>query len=189
MTTFGPVLQVADVMRGFPCPWYIAGGWAIDLFLGHTTRDHDDIDVAILRKNQADLRTHLSTWRFGKVVEGRRLPWADGERLDPPVHEVQAASETGARIEFLFNESSGARWRFRRNPAIRRRLDRIGIRTPAGIPFLVPEIVLLFKAKAPTAKDRHDFDLVQPRLMAEPRRWLKDALETCHPGHPWIARL
>jgi len=89
----------------------------------------------------------------------------------------------------LLNESSGASWQFRRNPAITRRLDRIGMRTSAGVPFLVPEIVLLFKAKASGAKDARDLDLIRPRLRAEPRRWLKHALETCHPGHPWIARL
>ncbi len=189
MPTFGPVLQVAGLMRGFPRPLYIAGGWAIDLFLGHETRDHDDIDVAILRKDQAELRSHLAAWAFEKVVEGERLPWADGEWLDPPVHEAHATSETKAPIEFLLNESSGATWRYRRNPAITRRLDRIGTRTSAGVPFLVPEIVLLFKAKAPGAKDTHDFDLVRLRLSAGPRRWLKNALEACHPGHPWIAGL
>jgi len=189
MPTFGPVLQVADLMRGFPRPWYIAGGWAIDLFLGQTTREHEDVDVAILRKDQAELRTHLAPWAFEKVVEGQRFPWAESEWLDPPVHEVHSTSENRPPIEFLFNESTGATWRFRRNPAIMRRLDRIGMRTSAGVPFLAPEIVLLFKAKAPGAKDVQDFDFVQPRLKAEPRRWLKRALETCHPGHPWIARL
>src|SRR5437867_454283 len=94
-----------------------------------------------------------------------------------------------SRVEFLLNESSGAMWQFRRNRAITRRIDRIGMRTSAGVPFLVPEIVLLFKAKAFGAKDARDFDLIRPRLRAEPRRWLKHALETCHPGHPWIARL
>ncbi len=189
MPTFGPVLEVARLMRGFPRPWYIAGGWAIDLFLRRETREHDDIDVAILRKDQAELRTHLAAWAFEKVVDGQRLPWLDGERLDLPVHEVHATSETRARVEFLLNESSGASWQFRRNPAITRRLDRIGMRTSAAVPFLVPEIVLLFKAKALGARDARDFDLTQSRLRAEPRRWLKNALEACHPGHPWIARL
>jgi len=156
MPTFGPVLQVAGLMRGFPRPWCIAGGWAIDLFLGHVTREHDDIDIAILRKDQRELQIHFAGWAFEKVVDARRLRWADGEWLDPPVHEIHAILETGARIEFLLNESSSAMWRFRRNPAITRRLDRIGMKTSAGVPFLVPEIVLLFKAKASVAKDARD---------------------------------
>src|SRR3989475_9753807 len=122
MPTFGPVLEVASLMRGFPRPWYIAGGWAIDLFLGRVTREHDDIDIAILREDQRELRTHFAGWAFEKVVEGQRRPWAEGEWLDPPVHAVQTTSENRPPIEFLFNESSGATWRFRRNPAITREL-------------------------------------------------------------------
>jgi len=108
MPTFGPVLELARLMRGFPRPWYIAGGWAIDLFLGRETREHDDIDVTIFRNDQAELRTHLAAWAFEKVVDGQRLPWADGEWLGLPVHEVHATSETRARVEFLLNEWSGA---------------------------------------------------------------------------------
>src|SRR5437879_12647422 len=134
----------------------MAGGWGIELCLRRETREHDDIDLAILRKDQAELRTHLAARAFEKVVDGQRLPWLDGEWLDLPVHEVHATSETRARIEFLFNESSGVMWRFRRNPAITRRLDRIGMRTSAGVPFLVPEIVLLFKTKAFGPKDVRD---------------------------------
>ena len=103
MPTFGPVLEVARLMRGFPRPWYIAGGWAIDLFMRRETREHDDIDVAVLRNDQAKLRTHLAAWAFEKVVDGQRLPWPDGEWLDLPVHEVHATSETRARVEFLLN--------------------------------------------------------------------------------------
>src|SRR5436309_9760576 len=71
MPTFGPVLEVARLMRGFPRPWYIAGGWAIDIFLGRETREHDDIDVSVLRNDQAKLRTHLAAWAFEQVVDGR----------------------------------------------------------------------------------------------------------------------
>jgi len=103
MPTFGLVLEVARLMREFPRPWYIAGGWAIDIFLGRETREHDDIDVVVLRNDQAKLRTHLAAWAFEKVVDGQRLPWPDGEWLDLPVHEVHATSETRARVEFLLN--------------------------------------------------------------------------------------
>jgi hypothetical protein len=30
-------------------PWWIAGGWALDLFLGQVSRSHADIDVGIFR--------------------------------------------------------------------------------------------------------------------------------------------
>src|SRR2546426_11672541 len=163
-------------MRGFPRPWYIAGGWAIDIFLGRETREHDDIDVSVLRNDQAKLRTHLAAGAFEQFVDGRLLPRPDGDWLNLPVHEVHATSETRARVEFLLNESSGASWQFRRNPAITRRLDRIGMRTSAGVPFLVPEIVLLFKAKASGATDARDLVFIRTRLRDEPGRWLNNDL-------------
>src|SRR5438093_12824171 len=124
MPTFGPVLEVARLMRGFPRPWYIAGGWAIDIFLGRETREHDDIDVAVLRNDQAKLRTHLAAWAFEKVVDGQRLPWPDGAWLDRPAREVRAPWETRARVQFSLTEWSGAMGQFRRTTRITRPSDR-----------------------------------------------------------------
>ncbi|MFD6463810.1 nucleotidyltransferase domain-containing protein [Streptomyces roseolus] len=30
-------------------PWCVAGGWALDLFVGSTTREHEDIEIAVPR--------------------------------------------------------------------------------------------------------------------------------------------
>ena len=187
MPSFAPVSEVASVMERFARPWYIAGGWAIDLFVGRETREHADVDVAILRRDQIELRSALATWTFEKVVEGQRFPWGEGKWLDPPVHEVHAdrTASSPSHLEILLNESSGPTWRFRRNVEVTRPLDRIGMRTSDGVPFLAPEIALLFKAKTPTDKDVRDFELVRPRLAAEPREWLRRALGICYPGHPW----
>ena len=62
--------------------------------------------------------------------------------------------------------------------------------TEDGIPYGRPEIVLLFKAKhAHRDRDQSDFEAVVPRLEPERRRWLAEALEQVHPGHPWLDRL
>lgn len=44
--------SVASLMSGFNNSWGIAGGWAIDLFIGKETREHKDIEIAIFRKDQ-----------------------------------------------------------------------------------------------------------------------------------------
>lgn len=59
---FQPVLEVASLLRNFKRPWFIAGGWAIDLFFGRVTRNHDDVDVAIFRGDQRELQAYLSGW-------------------------------------------------------------------------------------------------------------------------------
>ncbi len=35
---FEPVQVVAALMKDFERPWFVAGGWAIDLYLGHVSR-------------------------------------------------------------------------------------------------------------------------------------------------------
>jgi hypothetical protein len=52
-------LQVADLMRNFKAEWFVAGGWAIDLFLEKETRPHQDIKVAVFRKDQAALHDYF----------------------------------------------------------------------------------------------------------------------------------
>ena len=45
---FDPVLEYVRLLSDFRRPWMIAGGWAIDLFLRRVTREHEDVDIAIL---------------------------------------------------------------------------------------------------------------------------------------------
>jgi hypothetical protein len=189
--SFARVTEVAAFLADFPRPWFISGGWAIDLFLNRVTRDHEDVDIAIFRRDQRDLRTYLADWTLEKVAERRREPWREGEWLNLPVHEIHArrAGETPGEIEFLLNEAADDHWVFRRDTRVQRPISRATMRTASGIPFLAPVIVLLYKAKDPTAKDEADFQRVRPRLRFTRRLWLRGALETCYPGHPWLARL
>ncbi len=188
---FAPVEKAARILRGFPAPWFVAGGWAVDLFLGRVTRPHEDVDLALLRRDQDGIQSHLSGWTFTTVVQGERRPWDEGEPLLPPVHEIHARGPGGepADLEFLLEEAADDSWVFRRDRRITRPLATIGMQAASGVPILVPEIVLLYKAKNPSAKDLADFDLACPRLDEGRREWLRRALEVAHPGHPWIRRL
>lgn len=58
-----------------------------------------------------------------------------------------------------------------------------------GIPYLAPEIVLLFKAKARRDKDEADLALTLPSLTPDRIRWLRQALRIVYPEHEWIRRL
>ena len=39
--------RVASVLEGVEAPWYVAAGWAIDLFLGGERREHEDLEIAV----------------------------------------------------------------------------------------------------------------------------------------------
>lgn len=188
---FARVTEVGAFLAAFPRPWFISGGWAIDLFLNRVTRNHEDVDVAVFRRDQRELQTYLAGWTVEKVVEGRCEPWRDGEWLNLPVHEIHArrAREAPGDIEFLLNETEDDHWVFRRDARVLRPISKAALRTASGVPFLAPAIVLLYKAKDPTAKDEADFERVRPRLGFTRRLWLRGALETTYPGHPWLARL
>ncbi len=43
-------------------PYWISGGWALDLFLQRKTRKHDDLDISIRRQDQSYFQKILSSW-------------------------------------------------------------------------------------------------------------------------------
>lgn len=77
---FATILAFGQVMAGFPRPWFVSGGWVIDLFLDRVTRDHADLEVGIFRRDQGALSRHLAGWRLAKAVDGPQggawAPWA-----------------------------------------------------------------------------------------------------------------
>jgi hypothetical protein len=185
-----PVRAVAAALRQLRTSWAIAGGWAIDLALGRVTRPH--ADVAAFRDAQGALRAALPAWEFRAAVGGALVPWPPDARLAPPSREVHArlpAGDPAPALEFLLNERDGADWVYRRDPAVRLPATRAIRAAPGGVPVLAPEIVLLYKSKAPRPRDEHDFRAAQPLLDSAARAWLRDALRRAEPGHAWADAL
>jgi GrpB-like predicted nucleotidyltransferase (UPF0157 family) len=191
---FGPVAAVAQELAGYGGLWLISSGWALDLFLGRVTRVHHDVDVVVNRHEQLALREHLvgRGWRFVTPLDGRLEPWPEHMRLELPRHQVHA-HRSGEFIDFLLTDLAGGVWRYRRDPAVVRNLDRAMLRSSQGIPFLAPELVLLFKSKNTGKGERHkdqtDFGQVYPHLSSEAKAWLRWALVATDPAHPWIPLL
>ncbi len=172
--------------------WWVAGGWAIDLFLGRVTRSHHDVDIAILRRDQMAVQQHLAGWSLQWVEPrsgGQFRRWQPGEQLDWPVHEIHGTRTDGATIELLLNEAVDQVWHFRRDRRIERPLSRVGLTAAGGIPFLAPEVVLLYKAQENRVLDQADFTNVQHALDAEQRGWLAEALQDAYELHPWAMEL
>ncbi len=177
---FASLRSQLEVMESFRRPWFVAGGWAIDLFLGRETRSHGDVDIAIFREDQFELRRHLSNWNWEKMVSGTRVCWDSNEWLELPVHEV-CASSGECQLEFLFNERREDLWEYRRDRTIVRSISHFRGNTQGGLPVFPPEIVLLYKSKSPSEKDLSDFRKVWPRLHSEARWWLADAMVRFRP--------
>jgi hypothetical protein len=162
-------------------------------FWARKTRPHEDIEVAVFRRDQRPLRQAFEGWVWSKVVPGSlgsvRAAWGEQEWLELPVHELYANGPNGQLVEVLLQESDAKAWRFRRDLTISMPLAELGLRSELGIPILKPEVVLLYKAKSPRSKDEEDFIALLPTLDDVQTAWLGAALDRCHPGHPWRARL
>jgi hypothetical protein len=177
--------DVFITMQGFDKPWAIAGGWSIDLFLDDVSREHDDIEIALFRNDQIAVREYLVGWNFMKVSKGNVESWELGESLVSPIHEMYA-EKVNEKIEILLNESDGEHWIYRRDTRIRRELSKIIMATKYGVPFLSPEITLLYKSKSLRPKDKMDFIITYPHMDFEQKNWFQESLKLIYVEHPWI---
>ncbi len=187
-------LSLSELTEGFKpadFPWWVAGGNALDLFLGKTTRFHEDTDIEILRIDQLKLRQLLGAWDLRIAQDGKLRPWADGEYLPDGDGSIWCRRYPGSEwiLQVLFGESGDGHWEFRRNRNVSLPLEALGRRTLDGIPYLAPAVQLLFKAQDTRPKDHADFEAVVPHLEPPDRAWLISALAATDARHPWLARL
>jgi len=184
---------VTDELKDAKFQWMVAGGWALDLFLGSTHRVHHDVDIIIERDEQLDMQKYLleRDWKLITPFEKRFEPWPPHMRIELPRHQVHAHRGDDF-IDLLLTEM-GDVWKYRREPFILRSRDRMSMKTESGIPYLSPELVLLFKSRNTSSKDRSkdqsDFENVLLHLDPERRAWLHWALIATTPEHPWIEQL
>jgi hypothetical protein len=187
--------EVTELLSPVRFPWWIAGGWAIDLFLGRQTRPHADTDVLVRRDDQIELQEHLVDrgWDLYKTQQPGLKPWPRGEFQSRPVNDIwcRRAPHLPWALQIMLLDTEGDEWIFKRDPTIRGPLAGIGRRTPSGVPYLCPHIQMLYKAKQKTLeKDQSDFDLAVPQMTSEEKAWLLRHLEKRFPhGHTWIRSL
>jgi hypothetical protein len=182
---------VARLFGKLTVPWWLAGGYAIELAVGRSWRAHGDIDVLVLRRDQLAVQDALSGWEWWAAdPPGTLRPWRDGEILPAEVNDIwcRPGPDQPWRIQVMLDESSGEDWVSRRNSDVRRPIATIG-RLNGGIPCLTPEIQLFYKAKNVRPKDELDFAQMLPMLSTGQREWLRSALAATYGAHVWQRRL
>jgi aminoglycoside-2''-adenylyltransferase len=180
----------ASTMRGVGVWWAVAGGWAVDLWLGEQTREHHDVEVVVKRQDQQAMRAGLvNEWELCSLDppgSGWR-PWG-GEPIELPAFQLQARSPS-SEFDIFLETSRDDVWRFRRDARIERPMSEFTTITGAGIPVVRPEVQLLYMAKSNEPKNTHDFAVTRPRLDDQAASWLARSLALAHPGHPWLTQL
>ncbi|MGM7683700.1 hypothetical protein ACSVDA_16305 [Cytobacillus sp. Hm23] len=107
--------------------------------------------------------------------------------LQLPVHEIHAEHKyNGQQIEILLNETDNDKWLFRRDAVITHPVEGIWSYSASRIPFLNPEIVLLYKVKNTREKDHQDFFAALPNLNENQIEWLRHAIQIYSPEHTWL---
>ncbi|HVE76659.1 MAG TPA: amino acid transporter [Actinomycetota bacterium] len=199
-----PILlnELPTLLRAAGKPWWIAGGVAIDMFLGRTTRPHRDVDIAVLRIDQLDFQRALAGWDLQVPVDWEGEPekskvlfrrWAPGEFLDRDVSQAWCRRTPSSpwSFELLYAHGNHETWKFKKDESIQLPLPAISSISTEGLPYLNPEIVLLHKSvstyQAPTTEP--DFEVTLPHLTPGQKIWLSEGLRRVSPDHPWLTRL
>jgi hypothetical protein len=184
-----PRLQAA--FAGFDRPWWVCGGWAIEL-AGGVARPHHDLDVLILLDDLPRLRRHLAGWQFVQVQAAMEpVILGPDDPLPPDVLQLWIRRDAAGPwlIDLGLARTVGDQWCYKRDESFRLPVADIGLLSAEGIPYLRPELALLFKAKLARPQDEDDFIAVLSRLDAAAQQRLRDYLVRFHPQVAWLRRL
>ncbi|MBN3834919.1 amino acid transporter [Burkholderia sp. Ac-20344] len=183
--------ELAQRLSAIHLPWCVVGGWALDLWHGAQTREHDDLEFTILREDFGAFRRAFGDLAFYTAHAGvvEKLP----ENRDAPAGVMQFwgfdRADGSWRIDMMIEPGTAESWAYKRAPSFKRPRAEMVMKTADGVPYLNPSAVLLFKARDRRPKDQQDFDRALPKLPAAERAWLKGCLDVLHPGNEWARAL
>jgi len=183
--------ELASHLSGVSRPWCVVGGWALDLWHGHQTREHEDLEFTVLRSDLPAFRQALAGMEFHTAGDGIVKHLAAQSAPPAEISQIWCldVEQRCWLVDMMIEEGSQDLWVYKRNPAIAVPRTEIVATTPAGIPYLKPAAILLFKAKYQRPKDEVDFTNALPKLQQSERAWLRACLDLCHQGHRWTERL
>lgn len=208
------IIATNHFMKNAPISWAICGGFALDLFLGKDTRTHGDIDICVFEKDRDRILRYMlqNAWRVyefrgcGKVrpldtglssESGRNFMCINGECDMVKFYPCEDVGllwyeffHTGIKelnyLEFLFNTMHEDDFVFDKDRGITREISK-AILFSQGVPYLAPEIVLLYKAsRSENAEYQYDFEQAYVYMNDEQKRWFSQSLDVLYPGgHAW----
>jgi len=180
---------VASRLSGTSARWYVVAGWAVDLFMGHQTRPHHDIEIGVPAGDFSAIRESLADYDFDVVDSGRRWPLASEAFTTTFQTWLRDPKTFVYHLDVFRDPHNGTEWICRRDKRIRMPYEQLICYSEQRIPYMSPEVVLLFKAKGLREKDQADFEGVLPLLSPRQIDWLRVSLHLVHPGHVWTKAL
>jgi hypothetical protein len=185
-------ISVEEAVRLFmeaPFRWWVGGGHALELHVGDLWRTHEDFDVGICRYQASQAYVWLKDWEMHVAAAGRLSRW-DGDPLRADRHEnnlwVRRSSDSPWAFDLTVGEGNEREWIYRRDASVKRPWETAVLRTRSGVPYLAPELQLLFKSKDLRSKDHADAERVIPTLDHRERAFLAVHLVADHPWHRFL---
>ncbi len=187
------IQETVNLMNGFEPLWMIAGGYALELFVGKPYREHGDMDIQVLRGSQLALQEYLQGWDLYFAKDRVLHHWPDGLWLESPIKDIWGRKKGHKywQLQIMLFEQQNEFWIYRRDKRVRKNLASIVKQTAEAIRYLAPEVQLLYKSKPPLrSKDQLDFEVCLPLLTGEEKCWLGQMLAMVYNGeHQWIESL
>lgn len=159
-------------MAGLNRPWALAGGWAVDAWLGHQTRSHGDVDILVAHRDQRALFDHLADWNMVAhdppiAGGGSNSDAWDGHHLTLPAHiharPPGAANREAVRawvtppyraprddmnVEIILDDIADGRWTLSDEPKISLPVHQCFDESSRAVPCVRPVVLMFFKALA-----------------------------------------
>ena len=183
---------VRELLAGFPRPWWLVGGWAIEAFT-QAPREHEDVDLSILACDIPALREQVGDrWHLWNNNGGTLRPLTDKH---PDVLDVRgqiwirASAQDPWVVDLPITPDQDGLWTNKFLPGHVLPVEEATWVADDGIRYLRPEIVLFYKSRHRRAKDERDLARTLPLLAPGRRAWLRDAVRTLDAENPWLARL
>ncbi len=210
------IREADELLKNGGFQYAVCGGFAIELFLDKTVRNHGDIDISAFWDERDKIILYMQSlgWSVYELCGGGMAHYITdvSNQLKTkrnifcmtndcsivsltPTNEADMfvvdfdhnGQEHLTFIEFLFNNAENGRFLYARNHAVFLPLAR-AILSRDGIQYLAPEMVLLYKS-TDTERDGYqfDYDAAMEMMSDEQKKWLHDALTVMNPaGHKWL---
>lgn len=176
-------------MSGFTRPWWIVGGWALEMFTG-VRRDHEDLDVSIAATDAEELRQFLSArgWTTWNMDSGWLRPFDHrfGEIRPTSNIWVRADAQSPWVLDVPLTPFRNGQWINKKAPQQSMALEEATWVGPDGLRYLNPEIVLFMKAAQTRPKDVLDAERTLSLLDSRQRGWLRESVAQADSRHPWV---
>jgi hypothetical protein len=210
------ILECNDLLKDGGFEYAFCGGHALDIHIGKVTRPHGDIDISAYREDRDKIISFMqsSGWIVYEAMGGGKVhlitdtdnqkmlktnifcvrkdcSFFHAEHIENNIYRCKIDCVEQTRldfVEFLFNNRTADGFIYSRNGEIVRKLDK-AVMYRDNIPYLSPELVLLYKSTDLKRKEnKKDFDAVFSHLSSESKEWLHEALAAAYPkGHKWIS--